>query len=476
MLDFSTGLNRFVVRMPDGAAIACAASAVEGSLVAAVSTSGSAALWSGEGRLLSLSRGKSAIKHCVEEDFVFDLPTRRVVSSVSPEPARLLGEGVAVALREGIAGALDAAFASGRLFVNGAHAVTVYDAASGTPVTKLAGRFDHLAVSGDGAYFALQHNDTQAALYEASSLRAVQIVAGRDPAFHLDMLIVEREPPGDGLPNSTAYALAPFSKRWDQAQIAIYEDRESDAADSNSSRWRVGMSRSGYSVFDVTTGRTLAAWDSSGFGCGYQWLWHEGSLVFVEGSKLTFWDRARGAKTHTLDCEGALAPTLSPDGSKLVALDSVWDVKTRRRVTQLQMPQGGGVIGFSPDGRSVIGQTAVGNDVAPSLVAWSAVTGQVIWHRDQKRPGEATDNVHWHISEDQHSAMFLDTNDGTFHHVGNLVGSQGTQQLFFDEACWAGPKAPPARGLLPPDFPTKHCPELVGTFREMVRTASQGKQ
>jgi hypothetical protein len=474
VFEFDSGKNVIVVTMPRDERVACAAWSEDGSLLAAVSSVGSTVLWSVDGTLLSDVPGDSQVAWCSGADFTFTTAVRHVFVTVGHEPARLLGERFAVALASDSGELLSRAFSADgrRLFAaTRGERVRVYETIGAMLLKALPGSFQVLPVSANGKFLALQKGDDAVDLYDYDSLSLVQTVAGNEPAFHLDMLIVDGPRADERGPSVVAYGLQPFAKRWERREVGIYDERG-----TNPTSWRVGGTVGvGYSVFDVRTGETLATWRASGYACGYQWLWEDGTLAFLEGDLLTFWSKGSGAKTHSSKCAGPLEPILSADRSRFIGLDSIWELRSRRRVARLEMPpMGDGVVGFSRDERQVIGSGSVGESLTPQLIAWSAATGRIVWHRDQPDDGERTGRVGWYLAKDKLSLMLVDTTNGHLVQFGNLIDpTYGLQPLVFDEECWAGPETLPSPETLPTNMPTRKCPELWAIFGKIVDAQSR---
>jgi hypothetical protein len=337
----------------------------------------------------------------------------------------------------------------------------VFDATDGKLVGELSGD-ERIAFSSDGKYFTSRNGDTTSGLYDTESLELRQTLEGTETTFHLDLVIADLDEPGEsGESIVTAYSLSPFSKRWRQRGIGVYDERGfAERFDPNHGPWLVGSSAKGYGVIDALTGRPLAAWRGSGYGCGYHWAWEKGTLVFVEGDLLTFWKAGVGATTHHVeDCADAAPPRFSRDRTRFVALNGIWSVATRRRVLKIPMPpMGGSVDRFSRDERLVLGHTAEDGDVA-----WSATDGHVVWRRKSQDSSESA------VEDDRVFELDDETNGKAFW-IGHAIDAkQSVAPIVFDEHCWAGPPKLPEVGPLPASMPARRCPELVVEFEAVLR-------
>jgi hypothetical protein len=474
IFEFDSGANRLVVTLPRDEDVACAAWSEDGSLLAAVSRVGSAVLWSADGTLLSDVPGDSQVDACSESDFTFATATRRVFVTAGNEPARLLGERFGVTLASDSSEFPYRTFSSDgrRLFVatQGEH-VRVYDTIGALQLRELPGFFELLPVSANGRYLALQNGDDQVDLYDYDSLTRVQTVLGSKPAFHLDLLVVDSPGEDERTSGAVAYGLRPFERRWERHEVEIYQERG-----FNPTPWRVGgIAGVGYSVVDLATGESLATWRASGYACAYQWAWESGTLAFLEGDRLTFWSKDPGTRTLSSQCEGALKPIFSADRTRFLGLDSVWDLRKKSLVARLEMPHmGNTVVGFTKDERLVIGSGFIGESLERQLIAWSAVTGRIVWHRAQPDDWEVTDRVGWYLAENEPFLMLVDTTSGHLFRIGMVTDpTDGPNPLVFDDECWAGPERLPSPDGLAVSMPIRKCPELWMTFGEVVRAQSR---
>ena len=471
--EFDSGSNAIVVTMPRAESVACAAWSEDGALLAAVSSVGSAALWRADGTLLVDVPADSQVSSCSDSEFTFATVNRLVFVTAGQAPARLLGERFSVALASDSEEITYRAFSSDgrRLFVSTlGERVRVYDTTGAILLKELPGSFKRLPVSDNGRFLALQNGEDEVDLYDYDSFTQVRSVRGNNPAFHLNMLIVDSPRSADGTSDVVAYGLQPFAKRWERHEIEIYDEQG-----ANASSWRVGgISGVGYSVFDVITGDTLASWRASGFACGYQWGWQDGTLAFLEGDRFTFWSGGGGAKTHSSQCAGTLKPIFSADRTRVLGLDSIWDVRKKSRVARLEMlSMGNSVAGFSRDERLVIGSGSIGETLEPQLIAWSAATGRIVWHQAHPDDGEAIDRVGWYLAKDELTLVLVDTADGHWFQVGILIEAKhGLQSLVFDNECWAGPETLPRPDVLPVNLPIRKCPELWTTFGKVVEASA----
>jgi hypothetical protein len=480
MLDFETGDNAVVVTMPRQEQIECAALSEDGSLLAAASQAGSVALWSRNGALLSELRSEISIGSCSDSDFTFSLPSRRVIATAGNGPARLLGERFAVALvDDGKVIAYPTFTSNGRrLFVNIGKSVRVFDTSTGKALGELPGSAMP-RLNSDEKYLALQTSEDKVGLYDAASLALLQTVAGMDPQFHLDLLVVAlrgKDPwrgSDDKFDDSVAYRLQPFAKVWQRA-VAIYDEAGAGGPGFGQSPWRVGGSPRGYSVIDVRTGAVLASWRGSGYACGYQWAVEKGTLVFIEGDLLTFWSKTSGATTHQQsECAGALTPEFARDRSRFIGLTALWDIEKRRRLMRIET-EGAQALRFSRDEQLVLGMAFIGELIDPQIAAWNAATGRLVWHQKMPELGEYTDHPAWYLGSDERSLAFFDETERRFIWVGNVIDpDRGVQRLVFDERCWAGPNTLPAPDALPRGMPSRRCPELAASFVAKVSKRSR---
>lgn len=70
------------------------------------------------------------------------------------------------------------------------------------------------------------------------------------------------------------------------------------------------------------------------------------------------------------------------------------------------------------------------------------------------------------------SLALVDERDGSLVRLAQVVSTSGAAEpLWFDAACWAGPASLPSAAHELPSFPTKHCPELVRRWQELVEGA-----
>jgi hypothetical protein len=473
--EFDTGSNVIVVTMPRAESVACAAWSEDGALLAAVSSVGSAALWSADGTLLVEVPADLQVSTCSGVDFAFETTNRHVFITAGQGPALLLGERFSVALAGDSEEITYRAFSADgrRLFVSTqGERVRVYDTTGAILLKELPGSFMRLPVSDNGRFLAFQNGEGEVDLYDYDSLTLVRSVRGKSPAFHLNMLIVDGPRSTEGTSDVVAYGLQPFAKRWERHEIEIY-----DEWGANTRPWRVGGTAGvGYSVFDVMTGETLATWRASGYACGYQWAWQDGTLTFLEGDRFTFWSTGGGAKTHLSQCAGTLKPIFTADRTRVLGLDSIWDLRIKSRVARLEMPQmGNSVIGFSRDERLVIGSGSIGESLEPQLIAWSAATGRIVWHKAYPDDGEAIERVGSYLAKDELTLVLVDTTDGHLFQLGILNDAMhGLKSLVFDNECWAGPETLPSPDVLPANVPIRKCPGLWATFGKVVE-ASAGK-
>ena len=452
-MDLRTATNVAVVTMPRHESVVCAARSDDASLLGAISSAGSVALWTRDGSLLADYPGSKPVESCSRADFEFAPATRRVLIELVGRPPVLIGERLGVVIRgpdPNLPVTTEFSADGTRVFTD----TEVYDALTGKFRDEPREQRD---VSPDGKFFArsLRHN---VHLYAADSDFPIVTLGGKSLGFRADLLLVDEDAENLADEVTTAYALEPFARRWQRRGIALWFAAPGELMRPEHGDWNLGMSSDGYTVFDVRTGDTLATWRSSGFACGYQWSWEKDALVFIEGDLLTFWNQQTGVKSHRSECEGALQPIFSADRSRMIGLDGVWDMTRRERLTRLEMPQGGGVWGFSHDERLILGVAAVGRALDASIVAWDAATGRVAWQRKPAGSSEDLPEVAW---------PFVDERDGRLFNVAHLIDGEGHLELIvFDDVCRGGPRQLPDGVKLP----QRHCPELAETFGRMART------
>jgi WD40 repeat protein len=431
-LSLETGQNGLVVTLPRNEEVACAAWSADGSLLAAASKQSSLSLWAADGSLLTDWPGSQRPEaSCGSYVFALAPATKRAVAALGYRSAALFGPGLATTLRHAEqTGVVSSSFSPDgrRAFAQiASERVGIYDATSGKQLGELPGvglpRF-----SSTGKYFTLSVQERKAALYATDSLRALNPNTPETP--------------------ETLELLQLFDA-WDGP---AYDD---------SGAFRVGATDSGYGVFEVPSNRQLASWRGSGLGCGYEWAWHEGKLVFIEGTLLTFWSKASGAHTVASECQGALTPIFTKDRSRVIALDGIWNATTHELVAQLEMTSGGDVWGFSRDERLVLGSVALAaSPNGPVSVGWDVGTGRIAWQAQPLLGVEPTGA--W---------PFIDERNGKDYWLTNVVDPErGLTPLIFDAACWDGPSKLPAMGPLPPNPARRHCPGLLAELQRMMRS------